>query len=71
MKRKDYAAELVRERHHRDVPELLFDLYVTRRHSQQSIADALGVTRHQVYVWLQRYGISREDRAPVEIEAAS
>lgn len=69
MPRKDYAAELVLERTGREVPDLLRELYVERRHSQQGIADALGVTRHQVYVWLGRYGISREDRPPLEIEA--
>lgn len=69
MARKDYAAELVRERTGRDVEPLLRELYIERRHSQQGIADALGVTRHQVYVWLGRYGISREDRPPLDIEA--
>lgn len=71
MARKDYAAELVFARTGREVPDLLRELYVERRHSQQGIADALGVTRHQVYVWLGRYGISRQDRPPIDLESVA
>lgn len=69
--RKSYAEELVKERTGRQVPDLLRELYVEKRHSQQEIADALGVSRMAVNAWLQRYGISREDRAPVEIEVVA
>ena len=71
MKRqsKSWAQETVRIRTGREVPDLLQDLYVERRHSQQEIADALGVSRAQVQSWLRRYAISRTDRAPVELEA--
>lgn len=69
--RKSYAEEVVRLRHGREVPDLLRELYVEKRHSQQEIADALGVSRMAINGWLQRYSISRDDRAPVEIEAAS
>jgi len=61
----------VRERHGREVDDLLRELYVTKRYPQQQIADALGVSRWQVHTWLRRYGISRDDRQPVEIEAVS
>ena len=71
MPRKDYAAELVTERTGRHVPDLLRELYVERRHSQAEIAEALGVSRWHVNQWLREYGISRDDRRPVEIEAAS
>lgn len=71
MTRKDYAAELVRERTGRDVEELLRELYLERRHTQQEVADALGVSRPIVLAWLRRYGISRDDRRPVEIEATA
>lgn len=67
MSRKDYAAELVTERTGRDVPDLLRELYVEKRHTQQEVADALGVTRALVLIWLRRYGISREDRRPVDL----
>lgn len=61
--------ELVRLRTGRDVQELLRELYVERRHSQEEIAKALGVHRVTINGWLQEYGISREDRGPVELPA--
>jgi hypothetical protein len=63
---KSYAKETVRQRTGRDIPDLLRELYVDRRHSQQEIADALGLTRSLVKAWLFEYGISREDRPPVQ-----
>lgn len=69
--RKDYAAETVRLRTGREIPDLLRELYVEKRHSQQEIADALDVTRAIVVAWLTRYDISRDDRAPVQIEATA
>ena len=65
MARKDYAAEMVQAVTGRPVPELLREYYVERRHSQQEIAAALGVTRWQVHTWLREHGISREDRLPI------
>ena len=67
MTRKNYAQELVRVRTQREIPDILRDLYVERRYSQQAIADALGVSRWQVNTWLATYGISRTDRAPPEL----
>lgn len=69
--RKTYSQDLVTLRTGREVPELLRELYVDRRHSQQEIADALGVSRAVVVGWLREYGISREDRPPVVIEATA
>lgn len=65
---KSYAQELVQRDTGREVPELLRDLYIARRHSQQEIADALGVSRAQIQYWLRQYAISREDRPPVELD---
>ena len=63
-----YAKELVRRSTGRDIEPLLRDLYVDRRHSQQAIADAIGVSRTAVSHWLREYGISRNHRAPVSLE---
>lgn len=71
MPRKDYAAETVHLRTGREVPDLLTDLYVTQRHSQREIAEAIGVSRSQVQLWLARYGIRRDDRRPVDLEATA
>lgn len=71
MPKRGYAKELVRERTGREVPDLLRDLYVGRRHSQDEIAEALGISRVTVSQWLAEYGISRDDRAPVVIEAVA
>lgn len=62
--------ELVRLRTGKDVEPLLRDLYVTRRHTQEEIAGALGVSRDTVLRWLTEYGISRADRSPVVVDAA-
>lgn len=65
--RKSYAKALVQERTGRGIEELLRELYVERRHTQQEIADALGVNRMAINGWLREYGITRDDRGPVEI----
>ena len=46
---------------------LLRELYVERRHSQQEIAQALGVHRMTVADWLREYGITRDDRPAVSL----
>lgn len=66
-KDKSYAAALVTERTGREVPDLLHELYVERRHSQREIAEALGISHSAVATWLRRYGISRADRPPVSL----
>lgn len=67
MKATTHAKELVRLRTGRDVGPLLRDLYVDRRHTQEEIAEALGISRDTVTRWLGEYGISRTDRAPVVV----
>ena len=43
------------------------ELYLEKRHSDQEIADALGVNRVTVTKWRKRWGISRDDRPAVAI----
>lgn len=62
MPAKSYAQELVRRSTGREVDELLRELYVEKRHSQEEIARALGVSRGAIVAWLTEYGISRDDR---------
>lgn len=66
---KSYAQEVVRGRLQRPLDEALRELYVDRRHSQEEIAQALGVSRSLVREWLVAFGISRADRSPVELPA--
>ncbi len=49
-----------------DLDELLRELYVERRFSQEEIAQHLGVHRITVGDWLKEYGISRADRTGLE-----
>lgn len=63
--RKTPLQLLVQERTGRDIETLLRELYVEKRHSDQEIAIAFGVTRASVQQWRARYGINRDDRAPV------
>lgn len=67
MPSKGYAKELVRHRTGREPDELLRELYIERRHSQQEIASALGVSRATVADWLAEYGITRDDRPAVAL----
>ncbi len=64
-----HAQALVTLRTGREVPDLLRDLYVTQRRSQDAIAGELGVARNTVAMWLREYGITRDDRGPVELPA--
>ena len=64
---KSYAKESVQSRTGRGIDELLRDLYIDRRHSQQEIADAIGVSRELVKQWLAEYGITRDDRPAVAL----
>jgi DNA invertase Pin-like site-specific DNA recombinase len=67
MANKSYSKELVRRSTGREIDDLLRELYLDRRHSQQEIAEALGITRSLVGQWLAEYGISREDRPAVAL----
>lgn len=64
---KSHAKELVRERTGRDVDDLLRELYVAKRHSQEEIGEALGVHRRTVAQWLTEAGITRNDRPAVAL----
>lgn len=64
---KSYAQEAVHQRIGRPLDEALRELYVERRHSQQEIADALGVSRSLVREWLADFGINRDDRPAVAL----
>jgi len=66
MAGKSYAQELVRKSTGRAVDELLRELYVEKKHSQEEIARALGVSRVTIAGWLAEYGISRDDRDTLE-----
>lgn len=65
--RKSHAKELVLARTGREVSELLRELYVEKRHSQEEIAEALGVHRMTVNLWLREYGITRDDRPAIAL----
>ncbi len=71
---KSHAQVLVEERTSRSLPELLRELYVERRHSQDEIARALtakvqpaSISRATVSDWLREYGITRDDRPAVAL----
>lgn len=65
--RKTYAQVLVEERTGRQLDDLLRELYVDKRHSQEEIASALSVSRALVSQWLRDRGISRDDRQGVAL----
>lgn len=64
---KSYAQVLVEERTGRELTDLLRDLYVDKRHSQDEIARALQVSRASISSWLREYGITREERPAVSL----
>jgi len=66
---KSRAEQVVEGRTGRELPGLLHELYVEKRHTQEEIAEALGVHRVTVNAWLAAFGISRGDRPAVEIPA--
>lgn len=65
--RKPFAQRLVEERTGRVLDELLRELYIDKRHSDQEIADALGVSRTQVNQWRRDLDITRDDRPAVAL----
>lgn len=66
---------LVEARTGREIAELLRDLYVNQRHSQQAIAEALSlkmpagrsIARTTVSQWLDELGITRDARPAVSL----
>jgi transposase len=64
---KSRAEQVVEQRTGRELPELLRDLYVDQRHTQEEIARALGVHRVTVTKWLTSFGITRDDRPAVAL----
>lgn len=64
--RKTPLQLLVQERTGRVVEELLRELYVERRHTDQEIAAALGLTRAVVQQWRTQFSIRRDDRDQLE-----
>ncbi len=66
---KSRAEQVVEGRTGRQLPELLRELYVDQRHTQEEIAKALGVHRVTVNQWLASFRISRDDRPAIEIPA--
>lgn len=67
MARKPYAEKAVTAVTGRDLDELLRELYVERRHTQDEIAKALDVSRSTVAEWLRERGITRDDRPAVTL----
>ena len=64
---KTFAQKAVHASTGREPADLLRELYVDKRHSQQEIARALGVSRATVQTWLREYGITRDDRPAVTL----
>lgn len=44
------------------IERVIREMYLEKRHSDQEIAEALGVNRVTVTKWRQRWGIRRDDR---------
>jgi DNA-directed RNA polymerase specialized sigma54-like protein len=71
--RKSATLELVRVSTGREPRDLVHELYVEKRHSDQEIADALTATtgypigRATVNEWRRRFGITRDDRPAVAL----
>lgn len=71
--RNTATLELVRISTKREPEELIRELYVERRHSDQEIAEALTsatefpITRAAVQGWRTRFGITRDDRPAVAL----
>lgn len=49
------------------IERVIRDLYIDKRHSDQEIADALGVNRVTVSKWRRRWDIRRDDRPAVAL----
>lgn len=64
------TTEAVQPSNEGHIQTVLRELYIEKRHSDQEIADALGVNRVTVTKWRKRWGIRRDDRPAVEVPAA-
>lgn len=64
---KSRTEQVVEQRTGRELPDLLRELYIEQRVTQEEIAEALGVHRVTVTKWLGQFGISREDRPAVAL----
>lgn len=64
---KSRAEQVVERRTGREIAELLRELYIDQRHTQEEIARAIGVHRITVNKWLAEYGITRDDRPAVAL----
>ncbi len=62
---RTHAQELVSLRTGRPLGELLREMHVDQGLSQGAIADALGVSRNTVAMWLREFGVTRDDRPAV------
>ena len=58
---------MVEHRTGRELEPLLRELYVDKRHTQDEIAEALGVHRITVLKWLQDFGVTRPERRDVAL----
>lgn len=65
MSGKSHAKALVRRVTGREVPDILRELYVDKRQTQEEVALSLGVSRDTVIRWLAEYDITRNDREPL------
>ena len=59
--------EAVQDGNSGHIERVVRELYVDKRHSDQEIANALGVNRVTVTKWRQRWGITRDDRPAVAL----
>lgn len=64
---KSRAEQVVERSTGRELPDLLRELYIDRRHTQEEIASVLGVHRVTVTKWLATFGITRDDRPAVAL----
>lgn len=66
MSRNTHAKRVVTLVTGREVDDVLRDMYLDKRYTQEEIAKALDVSRDTVIRWLAEYGISRDDRPAIE-----
>lgn len=67
MPDKSLPSEVVSPVNEGHIERVIRELYLDKRHSDQEIADALGVNRVTVTKWRRRWGITRDDRPAVAL----